>query len=114
MKINQFFVCTIVIFIASNTAAFASENNKFQTSDSLLTTQMKVRGITCATDLKMIAANVQKLPGIVSFTPGKQGTTTIFDLQYNRYLVSEKEIQAAIENTGSCELPDERPYKVKK
>jgi len=114
MKIINIFVCTIAIFIAANTPAFASENNKIHISDSLLTTQVKVKGITCATDLKMIATNVQKLPGIVSFVPGKQGTTTIFELQYNRYQVSEKEIHAAIENTGSCELPDERPYKVKK
>lgn len=104
----------MAVFFASQSNTYAQTNNTQQTPDSLSTTQVKVKGITCATDLKMIATNVQKLPGIVSFTPGKQGTTTVFELQYNRYLVSEKEIQAAIENTGSCELPDERPYKVKK
>lgn len=114
MKTLKLFFWVVVIFFTSQYSAYALTNSTQQANDSLFTTQVKVKGITCATDLKMIASNVQKLPGIIAFTPGKQGPTTTFELQYNRYLVSEKEIQAAIENTGSCELPDERPYKVKK
>lgn len=64
-------------------------------------------------DLKMIAANVEKKQGVSSCKPGKQGTTTTFEIQYNPAVVTEKEIFAAIENTGSCENPDARPYKVK-
>jgi len=75
---------------------------------------IKVKGITCSTDLKMIKANVEKLEGVSSCEPGKTGTTTSFIVQYSSGLVDEKSIYAAIEGTGSCENPDERPYEVKK
>lgn len=64
-------------------------------------------------DLKMIAANVEKIAGVSSCTAGKQGTTTTFEVEYDALLVAEEDIYAAIQNTGSCENPDERPYKVK-
>ena len=64
-------------------------------------------------DLKMISANVEKLKGVSSCKTGKQGTTTTFKIEYNPALVTEKEIFAVIENTGSCDNPDERPYTVK-
>lgn len=85
-----------------------------QTADSLTTVSMKVRGITCATDVKMIAASVERLPGVSSCRPGKQGASSTFIITYNPYRVSENELAAAIENTGSCENPEERPYKVKR
>ena len=61
----------------------------------------------------MISANVEKLNGVSSCKPGKQGTTTTFDVKFNPALITEKEIFAAVEGTGSCENPKERPYKVK-
>ena len=74
---------------------------------------VKVKGITCAMDLKMIAANVEKVAGVRSCEPGNAGATTSFVIMYDPALVTEKDIYLAIENTGSCEAPDERPYKVK-
>lgn len=64
-------------------------------------------------DLKTIAGNVEKLNGVISCKAGKQGPTTTFDVRYNPTLTSEKQIFAAIENTGGCSDPDARPYKVK-
>jgi copper chaperone CopZ len=81
--------------------------------DSATVAKVKVKGITCAMDLKMISANVEKLQGVDKCETAKQGPTTTFEVKYNPVLVSEKEIYAAIEGTGSCENPDERPYKVK-
>lgn len=82
-----------------------------QDSDTTIT--IKVKGITCTTDYKMIQANVEKLEGVNKFEVGKQGATSTFVINYNPEVVSEEKIYAAIEGTGSCENPDERPYKVK-
>ena len=84
---------------------------KAQTVDTTIT--IKVKGITCVTDLKMIEASVEKLDGVSKCKAGKQGTTTSFDVQYDPQLVTKKKIFTAIEGTGSCENPDERLYKVK-
>ena len=40
----------------------------------------------------MISANVEKLNGVSSCKPGKQGTTTTFDVKFNPALITEKEI----------------------
>ena len=74
---------------------------------------IKVKGITCSTDYKMIQTNVEKLNGVSKFEVGKQGATSTFIINYNPELVSEEKIYAAIEGTGSCENHNERPYKVK-
>ena len=87
--------------------------NTNQQADTIKTASIKVKGITCSMDLKMISANVEKLKGVSSCKAGKQGTTTTFEVKFNPALVTEKEIYTAIEGTGSCENPDERPYKVK-
>lgn len=103
----------IIIITATSNIAFSQAAASVQTTDSIETTTIKVKGITCSTDLKMISASVEKVNGVSSCKAGKQGTTTIFEVKYNPERVTEKEIFAAIESTGSCENPEERPYKVK-
>lgn len=102
-----------IVLTATANIAFSQTTSTNQTTDSLKTATIKVKGITCSMDLKMISANVEKVKGVSSCKAGKQGTTTTFEVKYNPALVTEKEIFAAIENTGSCENPDERPYKIK-
>jgi copper chaperone CopZ len=114
MKFSNIFVLTIAFMLVSTTATFAqSATEKVQMADTTKTIETKVKGITCSTDLKMISANVEKLKGVSNCKAGKTGTTTTFEIAYNPSLITEKEIYAAIENTGSCENPDERPYKIK-
>ena len=113
MKFIKSFVWAVIVLIATANSAFSHTTTSYQTTDSLKTATVKVKGITCSMDLKMISANVEKLKGVSSFKAGKQGTTTTFEVKYNPALVTEKEIFAAIENTGSCENPDARPYKIK-
>ncbi len=114
MKFSNISVLTIAFLLVSTTATFAqSATEKTQIADSTKTITTKVKGITCSTDLKMISTNVGKLKGVTTCKTGKTGTTTTFEIAYNPFLISEKEIYTAIENTGSCENPDERPYKVK-
>lgn len=112
MTFIKSFIVAIILWTAAANNAY-SQTSSPPTADSVKTLTVKVKGITCAMDLKMIAANVEKKQGVSSCKPGKQGTTTTFEIQYNPAVVTEKEIFAAIENTGSCENPDARPYKVK-
>lgn len=113
MKLIQSFICIFFVWAAGTNVAFSQTAVAGASTDSLKTATIKVKGITCATDLKMIAANVEKVKGVSSCKAGKQGTTTTFEVKYNPSLATEKEIFTAIENTGSCEKPDERPYKIK-
>ncbi len=103
----------IIALTAIANSAFSQTSTTNQTTDSLKTATIKVKGVTCSMDLKMISTNVEKVKGIDSCKIGKQGTTTTFIVKYNPLLVTEKEIFAAIENTGSCENPNEKPYKIK-
>jgi copper chaperone CopZ len=64
-------------------------------------------------DVKTIASNIEKLAGVINCKADKPGATTSFELKFNPARVTEKEIVAAIENTGGCENPNDRPYKVK-
>lgn len=113
MKFIKSFVLAIIVLTATANSAFSQTTTTNQTTDSLKTATVKVKGITCSMDLKMISANLEKVKGVSSCKAGKQGTTTTFEVKYNPASVTEKEIFAAIENTGSCENPDERPYKIK-
>lgn len=103
-----------IVLTATANFAYSQTTTSNQTTDSIKTVTVKVKGITCSMDLKMISANIEKVKGVSSCQAGKQGTTTTFEVKYNPALVTEKEIFAAIENTGSCENPGERPYKIKK
>ncbi len=104
-------IVTLTISFCSNTCmAQMAETSK---ADTLKAATIKVKGITCATDVKTIAGNIEKLPGVQRCKADKPGAMTSFELLYNPAKVSEKEIIAAVENTGGCENPSDRPYKVK-
>ncbi len=111
MKFIKSFVLAFIVLTATTSIAFAQSTT--QKNDTTKTVTLKVKGISCSMDLKMISANVEKLKGVSSCKAGKMGTTSSFEVKFNPALVTEKEIHIAIENTGSCENPDERPYKIK-
>lgn len=102
----------LLLAIALSVNSFGLTTNALaQDADTRIT--IKVKGITCSTDYKMIRANVEKLDGVSKFEVDKQGATSTFSISFDPEVVSDKKIYAAIEETGSCENPDERPYKVK-
>lgn len=117
MKFSIVFFLTVTMMTASIPNLFAQtatiDTLKAGDDITITTIKTKVKGITCATDLTMISANVEKLEGVATCKAGKTGPTTTFEIAYNPSLVTEQKIYAAIENTGSCENPDERPYKIK-
>ena len=113
MKLIQYIILVLIVMTATTNLAFSQSSDTVQLTDSAKVVSIKVKGITCGMDLKMISANVEKLEGVSTCQTVKQGTTTTFEVKYIPTLVAKKEIYATIEGTGSCENPDERPYKVK-
>lgn len=102
-------IIAVLIFTAIGNKSFASNKNSL--TDSTIT--IKVKGVTCSADLKTLAGNVKELKGVSECKPGKMGPTSVFKITYNPALVGTKEIYKAIENTGGCSDPNDRPYKVK-
>ena len=98
--------CALIIGATSISYSQSTETNSE-------TTTVKVKGISCSTDLKMIKSSLEKVEGVNSCEAGKKGTTTSFIVKYDSKLVDEKAIYAVIEETGSCKNPSDRPYKVK-
>ena len=111
MKSISKYLLVILLMIAS--ATITTAQNTSQASPSTKTIKVKVKGVTCANDLKTIASNVEKLNGVTSCKSTKMGATSSFEVIYNPTQLAEKEIFTAIENTGGCENPADRPYKVK-
>ena len=111
MKFIKLLVLVITLLIATTSFAFAQKT--IQNSDSTKTIVVKVKGISCSMDLKMISANEEKLKGVSSCISGKMGTTSSFQIMFNPSLITEIEIHKTIENTGSCENPEEKIYKIK-
>lgn len=102
-------IAAVIIFTAFGNAAIAQSAKA--PSDTIIT--IKVKGVTCSADLKTLSGNVMELKGVSNCQPGKVGPTSTFKISYNTALVSTKEIFQAIENTGGCHDPNEKPYKVK-
>jgi copper chaperone CopZ len=102
-------IIAVLIFAAIGNRSFAFNSKPL--TDSTIT--IKVKGVTCSNDLKTLATNVMELKGVSDCKPGKMGPTSVFKITYNPALVSTKDIYKAIENTGGCSDPNERPYKVK-
>lgn len=107
------FLLVFILMSAATNIAFSQSANTPQQEAPIKVSTIKVKGITCSNDLAMITNNVEKLEGVNSCKIKKKGVTSKFKVTFNPELVTEKAIHAAIEGTGSCENPDERPYKVK-
>ncbi|HLG35728.1 MAG TPA: hypothetical protein VI757_12675 [Bacteroidia bacterium] len=86
-----------------------------QKQDSIKTVTIKVGGITCGSDLKIINSNVLKQNGVVSSeSVGKAAPTTTFEIKYYPSIIPIDSIYKVVENSPSCDFPDQKPYKVKK
>jgi len=114
MKSLNILVMTLAVMLISFQGVFGQNNSdSTQVADSSITLEAKVKGITCAHDLKTIAGNITKLNGVSSCEVVKKGPTSTYRISYDPKLVTKKEIIAAIEDTPGCKDPNDRPYKVK-
>ncbi len=112
MKLIKVSIIAFITITATTNVVFSQGITK-QTTDSAKTVIIKVKGADCSEDLKTISSNVEKLKGIKSCKVIKEGITSSFEVKFNPALITKKEIYAAIENTGSCDNPNKKPYKVK-
>lgn len=116
---SKYIGVTVLLFAMSFTIAQVScaqtPNPQSKISNPNDTTvTVKVSGITCAGDLKMIADNVEKMNGVSSCKQvGKMSTSTSFEIKYDATKIAYAVLVKAIEGTASCDHPDQRPYKVK-
>lgn len=118
MKFSNLFLLTVVILMGCTTATFAQTEKvtNQETVVALKTTETlttKVKGVTCSSDLKTIAASVEKLEGVTACITGKAGPTSTFEITYDPAVIKVAAIHAAIENTGGCKNPADRPYTIK-
>ena len=112
MKTNKFFYTLLALVITS--VSVKAQSTSAQPSDSLQTIQLKVKGITCSGDLKMISENAGKADGIKKCDAvGKMSATSTFEIVFNPSKISNVDIVKIIEDTPSCDHPKEKPYKVK-
>ena len=101
-------------FIALAISIFFISINSFAQSD---TTELiiKVKGITCANDLNIIHGKVKELDGIyASDNQGEVGPATDIKVVFNPSVIDPESIYQRIEDSPSCDHPDQRPYKVKR
>lgn len=113
MKFFKIVVLAILVSLSSFSMASAQATKTAQTVETSKTIKTKVKGVTCSNDLKTISDNVKKVKGVSTCKASKAGPTTTFEIVYDPTKVTEKEIHAAIQGTGGCQNPNDRPYKVK-
>ena len=87
MKLSLSMVIAIVLTCASFKVCNA------QSTDTTIT--VKVKGISCSSDHNLIKSSVEKIDGVTEFK------------------VKKEQLIRAIEGTGSCGNPEEKPYTVK-
>ena len=110
MNLIRIFILVAVTYFSALTLVSAQTADASNSNKTIL---VKVKNVGCADDLKLICDNVEKLKGVGSCVVEKQGATTQLQVNLNPTLVTEEEVQAAIESTGTCEDPNDRRYKVK-
>jgi len=116
MKSKYSGLYALILLVAFSTFASA-QNTIVKTKDTIAnrTTTFDVKGITCQSDLSLITDKVKTLDGIVTVeTFGKVGPTSSFKIVYDPSVVSREELVKTIEDSPSCDFPDQKPYKVKK
>jgi copper chaperone CopZ len=101
------YILLICVTLLSYTHSFAQEKNQ--------QAEIQVKGITCNNDVNIISKHVEALPGVTSCSPkGKVGASSTLVVQFNPEETSIERIYATIEDSPSCDHPDQKPYKVKK
>lgn len=109
------FVLSCFLFFAFvvNTQA---QKNVIETAAEMTTEKtilVKVTGVGCSTDVRTIAANIEKMDGVSSCAIIKKAAVTRFEVNFNPAIVTEHEIHARVEDTPGCSNQKSRPYQVK-
>lgn len=108
-RLLSLFIFTFVPFLSLHAQVSGTVND-----DSVQVLIVKVRGITCSSDLKRISENISQLSGVAGCKVLKQGPKSTFEVRFNPVKTTETAVVAAIQSTPDCENPDKRPYQVVK
>lgn len=108
MKTIITILCCFTLFIASQNQVYSQ-----QATSDIQNLTVNVKGVGCQDDVKSIAANIQKLEGVLNCGTQKPGATTKFQVKFDPKKVSKNQIYEAVEDTPGCKNPKQRPYKVK-
>lgn len=119
MKIKQFhttmMMCLIMLSSLSLSGQVTTTQKNGSKSTEIKTANIKVKGITCEGDLAIINNNVQKQKGVISCTSvGKAAPVSTFKITFKPAIIGIDSIYKVVENSPSCDFPDQKPYKVKK
>lgn len=114
MKLYIVLPCMVMALLSITHSASGQEAQDSLPPQVAEVIKVKVKGITCAMDLKMIGSSVEELQGVEQALVVKEGPTSTIEVTYAPGRVKPDEIYKAIEGTGGCENPDARPYKVKR
>jgi len=112
MKYIRILILALIVITTSTNSVY-SQSKTIHTKDSTETIIIKVKGVDCSEDLKIMSSNIKKQKGISSCKVIKEGVTSSFEVKYNPALITKKEIYAVIENTSGCDNSNEKPYTVK-
>lgn len=108
------FVLTGMFTVACTAQTSKEKNQTIVQNPNVQTIKIKVGGITCSGDCKDIQKVVSKMNGVASCKQiGKPASTSVFEVSFNPSVVSEKDIRKVVEDTPSCDNPNEKTYKVK-
>ncbi|MBT8219602.1 MAG: hypothetical protein KJP00_07250 [Bacteroidia bacterium] len=113
MKIFKSLLVLVALVFAAQTDALSQTTSTEQAVSSIKTSSIKVKGVGCSADIKSISNNVKALKGVSNCEIEKKGAVSTFVVTFDTALVSEEDIYTAIESTGGCKNPNDRPYKVK-
>lgn len=106
MKLSLSMVIAIVL-----TCACIKVCNAQSTDTTII---VKVKGISCSSDHNLIKSSVEKIDGVTEFKVKKEGATSSYEIIYDPKKAKKEQLIRAIEGTGSCGNPEEKPYTVKK
>jgi len=106
------------LLLIASSSIFATNTNTYKIEDkafanmaaSTITDTFSVSNMGCHNDQNLIERALYRLSGVkkVTMLEGK------IAVKYDTGKLTEKQIIAAIEGTGTCESPDDRVYKAKK
>ncbi len=97
----------LLLLAAINQNIFAQKEKKSKTKDS--TISFTVTEMGCKTDSKMVETSLYRLKGVKKVKINGEEVTVTF----NPKKINSRAIIQAIENTGSCEKPEEKIHQVK-
>jgi copper chaperone CopZ len=99
-------LAVIAVFLITNTAeAQSKDSTKSKTS----TVTFTATDMGCGTDRKMVETALYRKKGVKSVSIEGESVTVV----YYTAKVKPEELQAVIENTGTCEDPNAKVHKVR-